>query len=76
MRSGSEWIGCGEQNKGYNSWLIDAQAASDESSLKHHVPDCGGESEEAEVCVACFCFHEADVRALSEGLDIPNDLPI
>jgi hypothetical protein len=56
--------------------LIDAQVASGESSLKDHVLGCGGESEEAEVCVACFCFHEADVRALSEGLDMPNDLPI
>jgi hypothetical protein len=56
--------------------LIDAQAASGESSLKHHVPGCDGESEEAEVCVVCFCFHEADVRALSDGLDMPKDLPI
>ena len=24
----------------------------------------------------CFCFHETDVRALSDGLDIPNDFAI
>jgi len=26
--------------------------------------------------VLCFCFHEADLRALSEGLDIPNAFAI
>lgn len=27
---------------------------------------------EVEDDVLCFCFHEGDVRALSDGLDIPN----
>jgi hypothetical protein len=32
-----------------------------------------GLSGEVEVGVRCFSFHEVEFRALSEGLDIPND---
>jgi hypothetical protein len=27
------------------------------------------------VAASCFCFHEGDVRVVSDGLDMPNDLP-
>jgi hypothetical protein len=29
-----------------------------------------------EIDVRCFSFHETDARALSEGLEIPNDFAI
>jgi hypothetical protein len=35
-----------------------------------------GLSGEVEVGVRCFSFHEMEFRALSEGLDIPNDFAI
>jgi hypothetical protein len=35
-----------------------------------------GLSGEVEVGVRCFSFHEVEFRALSEGLDIPNDFAI
>jgi hypothetical protein len=35
-----------------------------------------GLSEKVEAGVRCFSFHEVELRALSEGLDIPNDFAI
>jgi hypothetical protein len=35
-----------------------------------------GLSGEVELGVRCFSFHEVEFRALSDGLDIPNDFAI